>query len=317
MGKKDVALKNYTANPEIFADLFNGCLFGGKQVVRPECFMERSPEIFDEKGGGGTVPDNIRQLKDGAVLALLALENQKPVDYHMVLRNMRTEALAYHRQWLERKKQHEKARDLTAGNEFISRIKRDDKFTPVVMLVVYYGRKPWDGPRHLHELLDLSGENEVLLPFIPDYRLNLFDYHDYEDFAAFQSDLRVVFEILRYGDDKKELMKKVAEKPRDWYNVSDESYEIITSLTHAKGLFRNKTKMKEDETMVNMAKAFEELVDEGVIIGEARGITKGERDKTKAVVRNMLLRKMPEEDICSLAECTREFLQEVKKEMEQ
>lgn len=104
-------------------------------------------------------------------------------------------------------------------------------------------------------------------------------------------------------------MKKVAEKPRDWYNISDESYEIITSLTYAKRLFRNKMKMKEDEIMVNMAKAFEELVDEGV--------TKGERDKTKAVVRNMLLRKMPEEDICSLAECTREFLQEVKKEMEQ
>ncbi|MBM6752670.1 transposase, partial [Mediterraneibacter glycyrrhizinilyticus] len=36
MGKADIAVKNWLSDKERFADLFNGTVFGGKQVVLPE-----------------------------------------------------------------------------------------------------------------------------------------------------------------------------------------------------------------------------------------------------------------------------------------
>ena len=36
MGKADIAVKNWLSDNERFADLFNGMIFGGRQVVRPE-----------------------------------------------------------------------------------------------------------------------------------------------------------------------------------------------------------------------------------------------------------------------------------------
>ena len=35
-------------------------------------------------------------------------------------------------------------------DEYLSRMKRTDKFTPVITVTVYYGDKPWDGATSLH-----------------------------------------------------------------------------------------------------------------------------------------------------------------------
>lgn len=43
-------------------------------------------------------------------------------------------------------------------NEFLSRMKRTDKFSPVITIVIYYGEEPWDGARSLHEMLNIPNE---------------------------------------------------------------------------------------------------------------------------------------------------------------
>ena len=58
MGKADIAVKNWLSDKERFADLFNGTVFGGKQVVLPENLedMDRETDIIvtdkREKGRG-------------------------------------------------------------------------------------------------------------------------------------------------------------------------------------------------------------------------------------------------------------------------
>lgn len=42
---------------------------------------------------------------------------------------------------------------------------------PVVTLVIYFGTEAWDGPRSLYEMFGV--ENKKILPFVPDYRINL------------------------------------------------------------------------------------------------------------------------------------------------
>ena len=44
MGEADVSLKNWLKNKRRFADLFNGTVFDGKQVVKPEDLEEINSE---------------------------------------------------------------------------------------------------------------------------------------------------------------------------------------------------------------------------------------------------------------------------------
>lgn len=40
MGKKENVIVDYISQPEVFASLFNGFVFGGKQIVKPEILRE-------------------------------------------------------------------------------------------------------------------------------------------------------------------------------------------------------------------------------------------------------------------------------------
>ena len=58
----------------------------------------------------------------------------------MVLRNMLSESLGYHKQWKQKKESHENKKDLKTGSdEFFSGMGKDEKFMPVITLVVYCG----------------------------------------------------------------------------------------------------------------------------------------------------------------------------------
>ena len=48
MGRADIAVKNWLNDNERFADLFNGVVFGGRQVVRSEELesMDRETDII-------------------------------------------------------------------------------------------------------------------------------------------------------------------------------------------------------------------------------------------------------------------------------
>ena len=68
-----------------------------------------------------------------------------------------------------------------------------------------------------------------------------------------------------------------------------------------------------------MCKAMQEWLEEermnGVAEGLSEGIAKGKLDKTKMIIRNMLIRGFNEEDICAIAECERKLVHEVQSDM--
>lgn len=151
------------------------------------------------------------------MLAVFAVENQTKVDYHMVIRAMLMESMAYDKQWKKLRAVYEKERvekSVTmTPDEFLSSMRKTDKFIPVITIVIYYGKeKPWDGAKTLYELLDVQKSTERILPFVSDYKLNVFDYHEYENFGQFHSEMQSVFEFLRYSNDKKLLGEKLEQE---------------------------------------------------------------------------------------------------------
>ena len=149
MRKKDVYESDYLENTEIFADLVNGALYHGKQIVKPEELTEQDGELrsISERDIRKTIRDKVK-LWNGTVFAIFAVENQTEVDYHMVLRAMLAESMAYDKQWKKRKAKYEKERPDRLKNaeptstetdkyrltdaEFLSGMKKGDKYIPVI-----------------------------------------------------------------------------------------------------------------------------------------------------------------------------------------
>ena len=112
MGQKDYAQSDYFNDKVRFADVCNGVLFQGKECIKPEDLQEMNPDIVyqdkDKQRLRMTIADKMFMWK-GIYLSVLAIENQSMVDYSMVFRTMKTEALSYEKQFktLEREYRHQ------------------------------------------------------------------------------------------------------------------------------------------------------------------------------------------------------------------
>lgn len=51
MGKKDLLLKSYLSDPARYADVYNGSVFGGMQVLRAEQ-LEKAESVQTKSDGG-------------------------------------------------------------------------------------------------------------------------------------------------------------------------------------------------------------------------------------------------------------------------
>lgn len=67
---------------------------------------------------------------------------------------------------------------------------------PVITLVLYFGLKPYSGPRTLLECLDLEGIPEELMKYINDYRIHVVEvaFLPDETVQKFTNDFRTVAE---------------------------------------------------------------------------------------------------------------------------
>ncbi len=149
-------------------------------------------------GARDSIKIHKRSTAHGVELVLLGLENQERIHYAMPLRVMGYDHGVYQKQYNENakkiraafKKGNESRDELSAeytnkndvirngilipetetisADEFLSRMRRTDRFAVVVTVVVYYGEKPWDGARSLHEMLDIP---EPMQRYVNDYRM--------------------------------------------------------------------------------------------------------------------------------------------------
>lgn len=237
MGKQDDYQYDYLDNNDRFADQINGALFKGKQVVKPdELEPVDAQNIYLGKEAGvrrnyKTIVDKTRMRK-GKLIHILAVENQTYVDYRMIIRNMLSEGLGYHKQWKQKKVFHDKEHDLSGEtDEYLSGMAKDEKFMPIITLVVYCGTgRPWDGARCLHDLLEIDDE---MKEFVTNYRLNLYDCHEHDTFDEYHTGLRQLFEMVRYGSDRVRL-KKVIEENKEAYSMIDsemrELLEVVAKV---------------------------------------------------------------------------------------
>lgn len=102
MGKNNTAVRQYLSDTTRFADIVNGTIFGGKQVVHPEELEQvdgESDVLFVDKEGNEKNVQRYRDItmrwKQGMNLVIMACENQEKVHYAMPVRTMLYDSLSY------------------------------------------------------------------------------------------------------------------------------------------------------------------------------------------------------------------------------
>ena len=229
-------------------------------------------------------------------VVLIGVENQSDIHYAIPVKNMFYDVMAYGNQVKETAKKHRKDKDTTTSDEFLSGFTKEDKLIPVITITVYLGTKEWDGPRKLSDMFD--DVDEELLPFIPDYRINLLAPREITDFTGFRTSIRQLFEVLQNAYDK-EKMQEVLQNDEKFSKVDRETVEAINLFAGTD------IDIDEKEEVIDMCKAWEEQKNEGRELGERQKIIslvvkKLQKDKSVAEIADDLEEK--EEVIASIYE---------------
>lgn len=272
--KPDIIIKNYWSSNEEFADLFNAVLFGGKQVIKSYELNDVDTDVSNvEKYGTYTesikaIRDNIKIRKkstiSGIEFVLLGIEGQEHIHYAMPLRIMGYDYGSYRKQYSDIKKEIKKKKGLTT-DEFLSGMKKEDRFIPVVTIVVYYGEKEWDGALSLKQMMTIPKEMENI---VNDYKMKLVEarQNDLLFYNVNNRDLFNLFGILLNKDKSTRELREEAIKYSVDHKVDKNVLNTVAGAARCDLDVDNL--FKEGDSMWRV---FEETRDEGKIEGKIEG----------------------------------------------
>ena len=332
MGKYDTCMKEFLQNKDRFADLFNGCCFQGRQIIRAEDLREASENyvITDKRLPGKTRQKDTEIIRDvkmvlgsGMVLQVLAVESQSYIDYAMPVRCMGYDAAEYRRQLKERKQErrllmnseNRPKNPAVSMDETLSGILSSDRLHPVYTLCLYSGTEPWDGPRKLSDMMAFDPQNKNLQSLFEEYHLHLFCINEQYVFDAFRSDLKPLFQAINCRNNKKKMIELM--KDETYSHLNEDTWDAIAVMTDNAAMLQKKDlyKTENQKEEFNMCQALQELMQDERNEGRIEGRNEGKIEDQKIVIRNMINRGYKTEDICAIAECSPAFVKEVETEL--
>ena len=244
MQEKDITQKMLERHNDVFSDIVNVLLFGGKKVVAEETLFDSVTDSVLKIDKRVRIQDRdvAKYWKDSQInIALFGLENQTTPNKLMPLRVISYDGTEYGKQ---------------SRTENI-----DKKKYPVISLVLYLGfEHKWLYPKNLLGIIDVD---EKLKPYVNDYKINLFEiaYLDREIIDSFKSDFWILADYLY----QMRVNKNYVADKRSIGHI-EELLMLMSAMTGDKR-FEDIIDEANTKEVVNMC----EVLD----IVEARGIEKG------------------------------------------
>jgi hypothetical protein len=270
--KPDTVLKDYWKDNDRFADLFNQAFFHS-DFIDPAKLTEQDSDdssMYKYEKKIGTIDrrrDLIKQYKDGMDITLIGVENQDKVHYAMPIRAMLYDCLRYLGQCDDLISKHRGDRDLKPGAEFLSGLSKDDRIKPVITLVVYYGKEPWDGPFRLTDMMSMS---PAVKDYVEDWDIHLLWVREASKFTFKNKDNQDLFKAIEefYSKDGLDL-----EKLKQMYPNNDIYWQTMAAIGAATGSKELISYAYENEgRYLNMCTALENLKSESKAEGKVEGI---------------------------------------------
>ncbi len=291
MGQYDTTLKQYLDDDTRFADLINGVIGNGQPLVSASQLEDRDPLSLDplplyrrtslkqHRGPHKKIlpksRDLVRKAVFGVNFIIIGVEHQEHTHYLMPLRCMGYETREYERQARKHSKllledYHEKRIRLTDA-EYLCRFRKEDRLHPCITIVLYFGDE-WDGATSLHQLLDQQDLPKEFIPFINDYQIHILPVKQLDCTDMFHSDLKLVFDSIRYANDTEAFRTHVLKNPA-FETLDDDAYHMIQTYSHSPELeeLERTIYTQAKGGPVNMCKAITALIAEGKEEGRLEG----------------------------------------------
>ena len=256
MGAKDLAEKNLLQYKDVFSDIVNVNLFGGRCYVSAEELSREPGELITK----AVSDDKLRQLQMDVPMKckknnrsfFLCLENQSDKNNVMPVRDMGYQHAKYMEQIKEVKESNRKIGNYP--NPVTKEINDSQKLSPVITLVLNYSQKEWE-----------------------------------TTIRQYQSDFKYIVRYLSCGNDRRKLDEYFQttefeldhpEAFLDWLSAvtNDRRYRKAKELiqkTEGKGGRINMCVLLDMYEERGEARGIEKGIAQGIVQGEARGVAKG------------------------------------------
>ena len=318
--RADVIFKEFWRQNERFADLFNTVIFKGKEVIRPENLSEMDTDVSgtiemkDYKETLTRTRDVVKKAAYGVEFVVMGLESQEAVHYAMPLRTMIYDSLGYLKEYREISRNRRKDGTLETKEEFLSKMKKEDRLHPVISLTIYYGENAWDGPYCLKDMVvEMPPEVETVFS---DYKMNLLEVRDSGKYLFNNKDVEVVFDITRktFSGNIDAIREKYEHE-----KLSPEMLSVIGKMTGSKEIME----MGNNKEVDSMCTALEKLKQQGkkerIEQGKKEGIEQGKKEGIEqgklTIIKNLLVSGMSQEEIKVAAGVTEEEIKQAQCEL--
>lgn len=257
--KADVILKDFWRQNDRFADLFNAVVFQGKEVLKPEALQEMDTDLSgiirfkDYEESLVRTRDVVKKMAFGVEFAVLGIESQMKTHYAMPLRTLLYDGMGYLKEYQEIAHSRKTGGGMTEA-EFLSGMRKENRLHPIISIVVYYSENVWDGPMCLKDMIvEMPEEIERIFS---DYKMNLVQVRESEQYVFHNEDVKTVFEISR------EIFKGNFDKINTEYKdreIKSELVTVIGKITDSVELMRQGN----SKEVVSMCTALEKLKEQG------------------------------------------------------
>ncbi len=280
MGEKDITQKNFEAYNDVAADIINGSLFNGEQIISPDSLIDAQP-FSQYKADDSKLHEQERDVSKYCIdkncnirLALIGFENQTAIDPDMPLRLYGYDGAAYRNELNQDKIKIDESTGI--------RHKIRQRRYPVITLVLYFGKKPWKYPCSLYEAIEIP---EIFRPFVNDYKMNLIDVPrlSQEQVSKYKGDFQIIADYFVQLHQSKN------------YNPSSKPIQHVDSMLKLMSVLTNDKRYTEwvhnkhnGQEVGNMCEVLDRIVAEGENRGEAKGEERGERKANLAAIRNIM-----------------------------
>ena len=253
MPERDMTEKHLEAYNDVFADIVNVLLFGGRRRIDPGDLRDtKARSLYKADGKLREQERDVSKLwvSEGVVISLIGFENQTEVDRDMPLRVFGYEGADYQSQLSVKGRRH-----------------------PVVTLVLYFGESRWTAPRSLFERIDIP---EELRPFVSDHKVNVFEIAYLTDgqLGRFTSDFGIVADYFVQMRKNRDY-----EPSRQVVEHVDAVLKLMSVLTKDDRFEESQNHFRKGES-VTMLSILDKV--------EARGITLGRSEGIALTARRML-----------------------------
>ena len=285
MKEKDIAEKILEDYLDVFADIVNGFLFNGNEVIRSEELEDmklRSAYRAEQKLHDMERDVAKRWKKNGIRIACVGFENQTAPDSRMVLRVLGYDGAEYRAQCLKEN--------------------RNNAPYPVITIVLYFGyEQRWTAAKSLYEAVSVPDE---LKPFVTDTKINVFEvaWLKDEQVAKFKSDFRIVADYF--------VQKRKTGTYRGSRDTMRHVYEVLQLLSvmeHVDYLERAVVEKRVKGGERDMSSIFDQYIKEG----EARK----EAEVNERVATDMLKKKYPLDAIKDISRLSEAHIRKLAKSL--